>query len=54
MCAAYTAEGRWDEAVAACDRALELKPDFELARNNRAWATRSKAEQRQPQGGDHR
>jgi hypothetical protein len=29
---------RYDEAVGACKLALQLKPDFALARNNLAWA----------------
>ena len=33
---------RWDEAIAAADRAIALKPDFQLARNNRAWAVSQK------------
>jgi len=32
ICAAYNKLGRYEEAVAACEQALRLKPDFELAR----------------------
>ena len=34
--------GRWDEAIAAAREALRLRPDFQLARNNLAWAEREK------------
>ncbi len=29
---------RWDEAVAAAQKAIALRPDFQLARNNLAWS----------------
>jgi tetratricopeptide (TPR) repeat protein len=34
--------GRWDEAIAAAQEALRLAPDFQLARNNLAYAIRQK------------
>lgn len=37
----------WDEAIAAATRALAAKPDFQLARNNLAWAQQQKATQPQ-------
>jgi tetratricopeptide (TPR) repeat protein len=36
ICAANNALGRYAEAAAACERAIALKPDLELARNNLA------------------
>jgi hypothetical protein len=33
---------RWDEAISAAQSALRLKPDFQLARNNLAWAISQK------------
>ena len=38
MGAAYNKLGRYEEAAAACEQALHLKPDFELARNNLTYA----------------
>lgn len=45
LCVAFTLLKRYDEGIAACEAALLLKPGFQLARNNLAWATaeRSKA-----------
>jgi tetratricopeptide (TPR) repeat protein len=42
----YAAMGRWDEAIRFEERALELKPDFPLARNNLRWAQAQKAAHR--------
>ena len=36
--AAYNKLGRYEEAAAACEEALRLKPDFQLARNNLQYA----------------
>jgi Flp pilus assembly protein TadD len=36
--AAYNKLGRYDKAGAACEEALRLKPDFQLARNNLQYA----------------
>ena len=41
--AALNALGRWDEAVAAGERALELNPKNERARANLAWARQHQA-----------
>ena len=38
ICAAENALGRYADAIPACERALALKPDFPLARNNLAFA----------------
>jgi hypothetical protein len=43
LCVAFTLLHRFDEAMAACDAALRVKPDFQLALNNRAWATAERA-----------
>jgi tetratricopeptide (TPR) repeat protein len=43
ICSAYNAQKMWDEGIAACDRALEIAPDYALAQNNRAWAINEKA-----------
>ena len=34
MCASFNNLGRYEEAKAACEKALKLSPDFELAKNN--------------------
>ena len=36
---------RWDEAMAAARRAIAIRPDFQLARKNLAWAAQQKAEE---------
>jgi hypothetical protein len=33
----------WDPAIVAAKKALALKPDFQLAKNNLAWARRRRA-----------
>ena len=33
---------RWDDAIAAAQKAVALKPDFQLAKNNLAWALQQK------------
>ena len=33
---------RWDEAIAAAEKAIALKPDFQLAKNNLAWSISQK------------
>lgn len=38
ICAAYNKLGRYDKAGAACEEALRLKPDFQLARSNLQYA----------------
>src|SRR5204862_6472604 len=42
ICAANSAMESWDEAIAACLKALELKPVLELAQNNLVEARRMK------------
>ncbi len=36
---------RWDEAIAAARRAIALRPDFQLAKNNLAWAQQQRAKE---------
>jgi tetratricopeptide (TPR) repeat protein len=36
--AAYCELGRWNDAIPALETALRLRPGFQLARNNLAWA----------------
>lgn len=43
VCACHVQLGQWDPAIAACERALELKPGWQLALNNLARATSEKA-----------
>jgi Flp pilus assembly protein TadD len=38
LCAALNALGVFDEGAKACERAIELNSEFQLARNNRAYA----------------
>ncbi len=42
ICSAYNKLKEWDKAIAACDKAITLKPDFQLAKNNKAWAESQK------------
>lgn len=44
QCIAYGQMGKYSQAAEACRKALELKPDFELAKNNLAWILRSAAD----------
>ena len=45
ICAAYNALKQWDDAIAACERALVIDPDFELAKNNLGVAVQAKQSQ---------
>jgi tetratricopeptide (TPR) repeat protein len=42
MAASYSSIGKWDQAIAAAQKAVALKPDFQLAKNNLAWALSQK------------
>lgn len=46
LCVASTLLRRYDDAVAACNAALALKPDFQLAKNNLRWALDERAKAR--------
>lgn len=39
---AYNALEMWDKGIEACEYALKLQPDFQLAKNNLNWAKQSK------------
>lgn len=43
IAAAYGVLENWDMEIAACEKALQLKPDFQLAKNNLEWAKSQKA-----------
>jgi tetratricopeptide (TPR) repeat protein len=43
--AGYAGLELWDDAVRSATQALELRPGFELARNNLAWATERRGQQ---------
>lgn len=43
LCAAHNAMSHWDEGISACTRALRIAPDYQLAKNNLAWALQSRA-----------
>jgi tetratricopeptide (TPR) repeat protein len=43
IAAGHQALGEWDEAIAAAQEAIRLRPDFQLARNNLAWSLRQRA-----------
>ena len=34
ICSAYNAMQKWDEAIKACEKAIDLEPDFQRAKNN--------------------
>ena len=44
ICAAYNELGEWKKAAEACQRALELNPASQLARNNLAWTEKQRTE----------
>jgi protein O-mannosyl-transferase len=45
IAAGHIAIGEWDQAIAAAERAVELKPNFTLARGNLDYARARKAGQ---------
>jgi hypothetical protein len=47
---AYSSMSRWDEGIKAAEEALRWKPDYQLARNNLAWA-RAQREKQKSGGG---
>jgi tetratricopeptide (TPR) repeat protein len=42
LCAAYNSLKQWDDAIKAGNKALQIKPDFDLARNNVKFALSQK------------
>lgn len=40
ICAAHNSLGQFEEGIQACEKALELRPNYNRARNNLAWAKR--------------
>lgn len=42
ICSAYNNLKMWDKAIAACSQALRYQPDFQLAKNNLAFALERK------------
>jgi 4-amino-4-deoxy-L-arabinose transferase-like glycosyltransferase len=44
LCAANNQLKNWQEAVTACEKALKIKPGYQLAKNNLAWAKQSMPE----------
>lgn len=42
IAAGYASLRQWDKAIDAAHHAIALRPDFQLAKNNLAWATREK------------
>ncbi|MCP4123538.1 MAG: tetratricopeptide repeat protein [Bacteroidetes bacterium] len=38
ICVSHNMLGNWNEAINACNKALQFQPDYELARNNLKWA----------------
>lgn len=38
ICVDYNEMGKWDEAINACEKAIELNPNHDLAKNNLAFA----------------
>ena len=43
LCVANTLLRRYDDAIGMCRAALNLEPDFQLAKNNLAWALSERA-----------
>jgi hypothetical protein len=41
--AGYAGLGLWDDAIRSATQALKLRPDFQLAKNNLAWANQQRA-----------
>ena len=45
MAACDSSLSKWDDAIRAAGEAVRLKPDFQLAKNNLAWAMQQKHSQ---------
>ncbi|MBI4851187.1 MAG: tetratricopeptide repeat protein [Acidobacteria bacterium] len=42
LCVSYMSLKEWDKAIEAGNKALEIRPDFQLVKNNIAWVTSQK------------
>ena len=42
LCVAYALEKEYEHAIYACSQAIQLDPNFQLAKNNLAWAMQEK------------
>ncbi len=38
ICSAYNSMGKWEKGIEACNKALKIDPNFDLAKNNLNWA----------------
>jgi tetratricopeptide (TPR) repeat protein len=47
LCSAYNSLKMWDKGIEACNKAIEIDPNFQLAKNNLNWAITSKAEKKE-------
>ena len=47
ICAAYNQMRKWPDAIKACTKAIDLNPDYNLAKNNLAWARKHAAIERE-------
>jgi len=45
ICSAYNELQQWDNAIKYCKKALEIRPGYQLAKNNLIWAISKKGEQ---------
>ena len=46
LAASYNSMQQWDEAIQAGLQAVNLKPDFQLARNNLMWSLAQKTKKK--------
>jgi len=49
ICAALNNLGRYEEGIKACQEALRIDPDFQLAKGNLNWALSAKELKKNPQ-----
>ncbi|MDA9563811.1 tetratricopeptide repeat protein [Flavobacteriales bacterium] len=41
LCAAYNELGMWEQAIEACEHALEINSEMKIAKNNLDWAKKN-------------
>ena len=41
ICASYNSMKMWKEAKSACNQAIKIRPDYQLAKNNLNWALKN-------------